>query len=60
MDSTRASEIASTEKMVHVTYNGDPVYIEFVNETKDTASVHRLSDPQKSQEVAVTQLVEAK
>lgn len=60
MDSTRASEIASTDKMVHVTYNGDPVYIEFVNETKNTASIHRLKDPQKSQEVSVTQLFEAK
>lgn len=60
MNSKRATEISHSPEMIDVTYNGDPVYIEFVNNTKETASVHRLSQPQNSQEVSVTQLEETK
>jgi small acid-soluble spore protein H (minor) len=60
MDKRRASEIASSPVMIDVTYNGDPIYIENVNPTKDTASIHLLDHPQNSQEVSLTQLVESK
>lgn len=60
MNRNRATEITSSPEMVTVNYNGEPVYIEKVNPTKDTASVHYLSQPANSQEVALTQLVEAK
>lgn len=60
MNQQRAKEIASSPEMIHVTYNGDPIYIEAVNSQKDTASIHLLSRPENSQEVHVTQLVEAK
>lgn len=60
MDRKRASEIASSQNMVNVTYNGAPIYIEDVNPTKDTVSIHSLDQPEYSQEVPVTQIVEAK
>jgi small acid-soluble spore protein H (minor) len=60
MNRSRASEITSLPDMITVNYNGEPVYIEKINPTKDTASVHYLSQPQNSQEVSLTQLVEAK
>ncbi len=60
MDRKRATEITSLPDMVTVNYNGEPIYIEKINPTKDTASVHYISQPGNSQEVALTQLVEAK
>lgn len=60
MNEKRAREIAVSREMAHVTYNGDPVYIENVNTVKDTASIHLLDHPEHSQEVHLTQLVEAK
>jgi small acid-soluble spore protein H (minor) len=58
MDKRRATEITSLPEMIDVTYNGKPVYIEDVNPNKDTASIHFLSQPETSQEVRLTQLVE--
>ncbi|MDF2543048.1 MAG: small acid-soluble spore protein H-type [Herbinix sp.] len=60
MNKERAEQIASSPEMIDVTYNGDLVYIEKVNPTKDTASIHSLKQPQNTREVNVTQLVEAK
>ncbi len=59
MNKKRASEIASSPKMVHVTYDGEPVYIEKVNPDKDFCSIHSLNHPENSREVHVTQLVES-
>jgi small acid-soluble spore protein H (minor) len=60
MNERRALEIADSLKMVDVTYNGRPVYIEEVNTSRDTASIHYLNQPEYSQEVHLTQLVELK
>lgn len=60
MDRKRATEITSSAEMINVTYDGRPVYIENVNPNKDYASVHFLNQPHNSQEVSLTQLVEAK
>lgn len=60
MDKRRATEIVSSNDMVDVTYNGRLVYIEDVNPTKDFASIHYLNQPGNSQQVSLTQLVEAK
>lgn len=60
MSPKRAKEIAASKEMIHVTYNGDPIYIENINSEKDTASIHSLNRPEYSQEVHLTQLVEAK
>lgn len=58
MNKERAEQIVSSPVTVDVTYNGDLVYIEKVNPTKDTASVHTFKQPQNTREVNVTQLVE--
>ncbi|MDD3172539.1 MAG: H-type small acid-soluble spore protein [Herbinix sp.] len=58
MNRTRASEIASSAEMVNVNYDGRPIYIEHINPNRDTASIHFLSQPENSQEVQLTQLVE--
>ncbi|MDF2822367.1 MAG: small acid-soluble spore protein H-type [Clostridiales bacterium] len=58
MNRKRAKEIASSPEMMAVTYNGSPIYIEDVNPTKDSASIHYLDQPHNSQEVSLTQLVE--
>lgn len=59
MDRKRASEIASSTEMINVNYDGEPIYIEDINPTKDTASIHFLNQPEYSQEVSLTQLVES-
>lgn len=59
MDSKRAKEIVASKEIANVTYQGSNIYIEKVNSTKDTASIHFLDRPQNSQEVHLTQLVES-
>lgn len=58
MDKRRAKEIASSPIMVNVTYNGTPIYIESVNDNKETANIHPLNQPNNSQEVSITNLLE--
>lgn len=60
MNKERAEQISSSPEMIDVTYNGASVYIEKVHPTKDTASIHLLNQPQNTQEIHVTQLVESK
>lgn len=58
MDKQRAQEIASSPVMANVIYNGAPIYIENVNETRGTANIHSLDNPRKRQEVSVKKLQE--
>ncbi|HEX2946830.1 MAG TPA: H-type small acid-soluble spore protein [Clostridia bacterium] len=58
MDKGRASTIVSLPTMVDVTYNGKPIYIESVNDNKETAMIHTLSEPSNRQEVPVSSLME--
>jgi small acid-soluble spore protein H (minor) len=58
MDKTRAQEIAASPVMADVTYNGTRIYIEAVNATKNTASIHPLNERNNSQEVSLTSLIE--
>lgn len=58
MNIRRATEIADSPKIIPVTYNDRPVYIEEINADKVTASIHYLDQPHYSQEVHLTQLVE--
>lgn len=58
MDKKRAKEIASSPIMANVTYNGMPIYIENVNEDKETASIHSFNKPGESKEVSLNNLVE--
>ena len=58
MDKRRAKEIASSPIMAYVTYNGQQIYIENVNENNGTASVYPLNQPANKQEVSITNLQE--
>ncbi len=58
MDKRRAKEIAVSPNMINVTYNGEPIYIQSVNEQNETANIHPLGQHDKQQEVSVTSLKE--
>jgi len=45
-------------EMVHVTYQGIPIYIQHVNESNETARIYPLHDPRKEQTVPVSALKE--
>lgn len=59
MDTKRANQILTSNKMVDVTYHGELIYIDDVNPTMETAKIHYLNRPGDRQEVSVTQLVES-
>lgn len=58
MNKERAKEIISSSAIFNVTYNGTPVYIESVNESTGTASIHFRNQPKKSREVSIDTLQE--
>lgn len=58
MDTQRAKEIASSPVMANVTYEGNRVYIQQVNEQNETARVYPLGQPEKEQEVPLSSLIE--
>ncbi|PWW02800.1 small acid-soluble spore protein H (minor) [Paenibacillus cellulosilyticus] len=58
MDINRAREIADSPVMQDVRYNGSPIYIQHVDETKETARIYPLDDPDQEFEVPVRSLTE--
>lgn len=58
MDKQRAQEIAASPKMVRVTYEGEPIYIQHVSDASDTARVYPLGSPENEKEVALSDLKE--
>ncbi|QGQ44574.1 small acid-soluble spore protein H [Metabacillus sediminilitoris] len=58
MDSQRAQEIASSATMANVTYNGQNIYIEHVDQQNGTATIHPLDNPNEKQSVSVSSLNE--
>lgn len=58
MDIERAKEIANSSIWADVSFNGEPIYIEGVNETRKSASIHFLDNPKKTQEVSLDSLIE--
>lgn len=58
MDKRRAKEIASSQVMANVTYNGTQIYIENVNENNGSANIHPLNQPGNRQEVPLASLTE--
>ncbi|MBY6036443.1 small acid-soluble spore protein H [Fictibacillus nanhaiensis] len=58
MDAQRAQEITSSTHMANVTYNGEPVYIEHVDQQNEMATIHPLSNPNDKQSVSVSSLTE--
>ena len=58
MNAQRAEEIASSPIMANVTYNGESIYIEHVDEQNGTVTIHSLDEPNNKQSVSVTSLNE--
>ncbi|ANB60517.1 small acid-soluble spore protein H [Anoxybacteroides amylolyticum] len=58
MNAKRAQEIAASPVMANVTYNGERIYIEQVDEQNGTALIHPLHAPNNKQRVAVSSLQE--
>ena len=58
MNKQRVKEIVSSPVMINVTYNGSRVYIEKVNENKNTANIHFLNQPENKLEVTLNKLIE--
>ncbi|MFZ7120090.1 MAG: H-type small acid-soluble spore protein [Eubacteriaceae bacterium] len=58
MDKQRAREIVSSPNMVNVTFNGEQIYIEKVNDRMETASIHTLNQPENKQTVPLDNLIE--
>ncbi|WP_240374938.1 H-type small acid-soluble spore protein [Bacillus piscicola] len=58
MEAQRAQEILSMDSMVDVTYNGEKVYIEHVDQGTKQATVHPLDSPDIKQNVSVNELTE--
>ncbi len=58
MNKQRAKEIAASPVMANVTLDGTPIYIQRVDEQKETANVFPLDQPENEQEVALNELVE--
>jgi small acid-soluble spore protein H (minor) len=58
MDAKRAQQIADSQTMLHVTYNGNPIYIEHVDQQNGMATIHPLDEPTNKHSVSVTNLTE--
>ena len=58
MDAKRAQEISSSQNMTNVTYNGESVYIEHVDQDKGLATIHPVNNPTSKQSVSVDSLQE--
>ena len=58
MDAQRAQEISSSPNMANVTYNGESIYIEHVDQQNGVATIHSLDKPNNKQSVSVESLNE--
>lgn len=58
MNAKRAQEIANSPIMANVTYNGERIYIQQVDEQNNTAKIYPLDNPNQKQTVSVENLVE--
>jgi small acid-soluble spore protein H (minor) len=58
MDMHRAQEIVASPNMINVTYNGVPIYIQTIDEKRETARVYPLDEPNKEQEIPLSSLKE--
>lgn len=58
MNPQRAQEIAFSPTMSDVTYNGENVYIEHVDQDNGIATIHFLDEPNNKQSVSIRSLDE--
>ncbi len=58
MDAEKAQEILDSPNMRNVTFNGDKVYIEHVDQGTGHATIHPIENPSEKYMVTVDQLKE--
>lgn len=58
MNIQRAREIVSSPNMVNVTYNGSEIYMERINDSDNTCTIHYLDNPKRKTDVNLTSLIE--
>lgn len=58
MEKQRAKEIAASPVMANVTHNGTHIYIQHVDDEKDTARICDLHNRENEREVSVNSLLE--
>ncbi|CAM3633250.1 H-type small acid-soluble spore protein [Cytobacillus oceanisediminis] len=58
MNIGRAREISESADMVGVTYNGNPIIIQHVDEQTKMARIYTKSDPENEIDVPVNNLIE--
>jgi len=58
LNKQRAKEIVSSPNMVNVTYNGQPIYIQNVDDETEKARIYPLDNPENEQTVPLSQLKE--
>jgi H-type small acid-soluble spore protein len=55
---SRVQEILKSDDNIEVKLRGNPIWIESLDELNETAKIHLENDPERSQEVEITQLNE--
>lgn len=58
MNYQRAKEIVSSPDMVNVTHENTPVYMEMVNDSNQTCTIHYLNQPNRKMNVPLSSLIE--
>lgn len=58
MDKQRAIDISESPNLKHVTFQGEPVYIQHVDEQNNLARIYLLDEPEKEFDVHIQQLYE--
>jgi small acid-soluble spore protein H (minor) len=58
MNVQRAQEIVESPTLANVTFNGQQVYIQHVDEGKGTARIFPIDDSENEKEVALSDLIE--
>ena len=58
MERERAEEIAASPVMANVSYQGEAIYIQHVDEQEDTARIYPLDEPENEKSVALSELSE--
>ncbi|RSD29191.1 H-type small acid-soluble spore protein [Mesobacillus subterraneus] len=58
MNVGRAKEIVESAEMFNVTYEGEPIIIQHVDEKSKMARVYSKADPERERDVPVLNLIE--
>ncbi|WP_026572644.1 H-type small acid-soluble spore protein [Bacillus sp. UNC438CL73TsuS30] len=58
MNIGRAKEIVESADVIHVTYEGNPVIIQHVDEAAKTARIYSRTNPEEERDVPVLNLIE--